>query len=53
MIFAKILLIVNIILIHRIRAFLNTLTKNIEANCKLTIFCSGIINLRDSDGVIC
>ena len=25
--------------------FLNTLTKKIEANCKITIFCSGIINL--------
>ena len=25
--------------------FLNTLTKKIEANCKLTIFCTGIRNL--------
>ena len=25
--------------------FLNTLTKKIEANCKITIFCRGIINL--------
>ena len=28
-----------------IRMFLNTLTKEIEANCKITYFCSGIINL--------
>ena len=28
-----------------IRTFLNTLTKEIEANCKITYFCSGIINL--------
>ena len=44
-IYAKILLIVNTILIHGIRTFLNTLTKNIEANCKIAIFRSGIINL--------
>ena len=41
----KILLIVNIILTDGIRMFLNTLTKKIEANCKITIFCGGIINL--------
>ena len=41
----KILLIINIILTDGIRMFLNTLTKKIEANCKITIFCSGIINL--------
>ena len=41
---AKILIIVNIILTDGIRMFLNTLTKKIEANCKITIFCSGIIN---------
>ena len=28
-----------------IRMFLNTLTEEIEANCKITYFCSGIINL--------
>ena len=41
----KILLIVNVILTDGIRMFLNTLTPNIEANYKITIFfCSGIIN---------
>ena len=35
---AKILLIVNIILTDGIRMFLNTLTKKIEANLKITIF---------------
>ena len=39
------LLIVNIILTDGIRMFLNTLTKKIEANCIITIICSGIINL--------
>ena len=28
-----------------IRMFLNTLTEEVEANCKITYFCSGIINL--------
>ena len=42
---AKIFLIVNIILTDGIRMFLNTLTRKIEANCKITIFCSEIINL--------
>ena len=42
----KILLIVNVILTNGIRMFMNTLTKKIEANCKITtFFCSGIINL--------
>ena len=41
----KILLIVNIILTDGIRMFLNALTKKIEANYKLTIFCTGIIYL--------
>ena len=40
------LLIVNVILKDGIRMFLNTLTKKIEANCKITsFFCGGIINL--------
>ena len=38
MIRANILLIVNVILTDRIKMFLNTLTKKIEANCKTTIF---------------
>ena len=43
---ANILLIVNVILKDGIRMFLNTLTKKIEANCKITsFFCGGIINL--------
>ena len=42
---ANILLIVNVILTDGIRMFLNTLTKKIEANCKLTIFCTGKRNL--------
>ena len=42
---AKILRIVNNILTDGIRTFLNTLTKKIEDNCKITFFCSGIINL--------
>ena len=42
---ANILFIVNVIFTDGIRVFLNTLTKKIEANCKITIFCSGIINL--------
>ena len=40
----KILLIFNIILTDGIRMFLNTLTKKIEANCKITFVCSEIIN---------
>ena len=48
---ANILLIVNAILKDGIRMFLNTLTKKIEANCKITsFFCGGIINLL-SDGL--
>ena len=35
---ANILPIVNVILTDGIRMFLNTLTKKIEANCKITIF---------------
>ena len=35
---AKILLIVNVILTDGIRMFMNTLTKKIEANCKITTF---------------
>ena len=35
---ANILLIVNVILTDGIRMFLNTLTKKIEANCKIAIF---------------
>ena len=43
---AHISLIVNVILTDGIRMFTNTLTKKIEANCKITIFfSSGIINL--------
>ena len=38
MIRANILLIVNVILTDGIRMFLNTLTKKIEANCKIAIF---------------
>ena len=38
---ANILLIVNVILTDGIRMFLNTLTKEIEANCKITIFFVG------------
>ena len=41
----NILLIVNVILTDGIRMFLNTLTKKIQANCKMKYFCSGIINL--------
>ena len=42
---ANILFIVNVIFTDGIRVFLNTLTKKIEANCKITIFFwSGIIN---------
>ena len=41
----NILLIVNVTLTHEIRMFLNALTQKIEANCKITIFCSVIINL--------
>ena len=43
---ANILLIVNVILTDGIRMLLTTLTKKVEANCKITFFfCSGIINL--------
>ena len=43
---AKILLIVNVILTDTIRMFLNTLTKKIEANCKITnFFSTGTMNL--------
>ena len=44
MIPANILLTVNVIHADGIRMFLNTLTKKIEANCKMTFFCGGIIN---------
>ena len=43
---ANVLLIVNVIFTDGIRMFLNTLTKKIEANCKITIFFSSeTINL--------
>ena len=35
---ANILLIVNVILTDGIRMFLTTLTKKVEANCKITFF---------------
>ena len=38
MIRANIFLIINVILTDGIRMFLNTLTKKIEANSKITIF---------------
>ena len=37
-VFVNILFIVNFIPTDGIRMFLNTLTKKIEANCKVTIF---------------
>ena len=49
---ANILLIVNVILTDGIRMFLNTLTKKIEANCKIAIFfCGGIMNFL-FDGLV-
>ena len=42
---ANILLSVNVIITDGIRMFLNILTKKLEASCKITFFCSGIMNL--------
>ena len=48
---ANILLIINVILTDGIRMFLDTPTLKNEANCKITIFSSGIINLL-FDGLV-